>query len=217
LTALLENNFETKIISHRAGRWAMNETYMILLEKYGYKVDCSVTPGISWVSSPSIPNGRGGSGYTKFPNYPYYPSYRDIGKEGNMKVLELPVTILKNPVFNNTICGLFNKMPELIKKTKFLNALIARQHLWIRPRGNNLIKMIKTADSSIKTKEDNANYIQFMLHSSEMTAGTNPKFKDEDDIDKLYKDMEILFKHLSKKCVGMTLGEYQQLHNCEKI
>ena len=30
-------------ISHRAGRWAMNEKYFNLLAKYGYLIDCSVT------------------------------------------------------------------------------------------------------------------------------------------------------------------------------
>ncbi|TBL38783.1 deacetylase, partial [Klebsiella oxytoca] len=44
MTDLLENKLQTKMLSHRAGRWAFNETYAQLLIEFGYQVDCSVTP-----------------------------------------------------------------------------------------------------------------------------------------------------------------------------
>ena len=37
-----------KPVSHRAGRFAMNEDYYQLLEEFGILTDCSITPGISW-------------------------------------------------------------------------------------------------------------------------------------------------------------------------
>lgn len=42
MTKLLEDAFQTKMLSHRAGRWAFNEYYASLLLEYGYQVDCSV-------------------------------------------------------------------------------------------------------------------------------------------------------------------------------
>lgn len=52
MTKLLEDAFQTKMLSHRAGRWAFNEFYASLLLEYGYQVDCSVTPRVNWQYSP---------------------------------------------------------------------------------------------------------------------------------------------------------------------
>ena len=65
LTDELEDTFQTKIISHRAGRWATNRRYFELLEKYGYKVDCSVTPYVDWSRHVGYTEGSGGSDYRK--------------------------------------------------------------------------------------------------------------------------------------------------------
>ena len=48
LTDLLETTFGVKIVSHRAGRWAFNDTYARALARRGFRVDCSVTPGVDW-------------------------------------------------------------------------------------------------------------------------------------------------------------------------
>ncbi len=64
MTKLLEDAFQTKMLSHRAGRWAFNEYYASLLLEYGYQVDCSVTPRVNWQFSPGNPQGNGGTDYT---------------------------------------------------------------------------------------------------------------------------------------------------------
>ena len=61
---LLTNKFDVKPISHRAGRWAMNDDYFMLLEKYGYKIDCSYTPHVNWNNSLGQ-TGLPGSNYLK--------------------------------------------------------------------------------------------------------------------------------------------------------
>ena len=50
LTRELEDTFNTPIVSHRAGRWSFNAAYARILVDYGYRVDCSVTPHVSWAS-----------------------------------------------------------------------------------------------------------------------------------------------------------------------
>ena len=51
ITELFLNIFGFAPVSHRAGRWAINDEYFRLLYKYGYRIDCSITPLISWESS----------------------------------------------------------------------------------------------------------------------------------------------------------------------
>ncbi|SQC58008.1 deacetylase [Klebsiella pneumoniae] len=59
MTRLLEDTFQTKMVSHRAGRWAFDERYARLLVEYGYQVDCSVTPRVNWKTAKGAPQGDG--------------------------------------------------------------------------------------------------------------------------------------------------------------
>ena len=52
MTSLLEDKLQTKMLSHRAGRWAFNEKYARLLAEFGYQTDCSVTPRVNWAYTP---------------------------------------------------------------------------------------------------------------------------------------------------------------------
>ena len=57
MTHLLEDTFQTKMVSHRAGRWAFDERYARLLVEHGYLVDCSVTPRVNWKTAKGAPQG----------------------------------------------------------------------------------------------------------------------------------------------------------------
>ena len=74
LTTKLEDTFDTSIRSHRGGRWALDGTYAALLVEAGYRVDCSVTPLLSWSSSPGA---RGEAG----PDYALVPARRGAGHD----------------------------------------------------------------------------------------------------------------------------------------
>jgi len=93
MTQLLEETFQTKMLSHRAGRWAFNEYYAALLIEYGYVVDCSVTPKVNWQFSPGDPKGHGGTNYQHFPERAYFIDEKDISKAGASSLLEVPMSI----------------------------------------------------------------------------------------------------------------------------
>ena len=58
------------------------------------------------------------------------------------------------------------------------------------------------------------NYVEFMIHSSELMPNGSPYFKKTEDIDKLFKTMEKLFSYALKKgYVGCTLEEYYGTKN----
>src|SRR5438552_1378607 len=59
LTKLLEDTFGVKMSSHRAGRRGMNEAYARILVEQGYRVDCSVSPHVSWRRIKGNPRGAG--------------------------------------------------------------------------------------------------------------------------------------------------------------
>lgn len=199
MTQLLEDNFQTKMLSHRAGRWAFNEYYASLLVEQGYLVDCSVTPHVNWSSSPGNPKGTGGTDYSRFPKEAYFVDLSDIAKAGDSPLLEVPMSIqLKHS-------GLLNQIKSGYDKLRGKNRSPSTH--WLRPSGGNVENMQKVAEQSLKQGSD---YIEFMLHSSEFMPGGSPTFKNEQDIERLYEDLEKLFSWISERAQGMTLAEYYQ-------
>jgi len=197
MTQLLEETFKVKMLSHRAGRWAFNEYYAQLLLEHGYQVDCSVTPGVNWQFSPGAPQGNGGSDYTRFPRSAYWLDTDDISRPGASGLLEVPMTIRYKH------SGLMNAVKQGYDRLRGKRR--SPSVYWLRPTGGNAQQMIDVAE---KTLAEGADYVEFMLHSSEFMPDGSPTFKTQADIERLYKDLEQLFSWLQSRTQGMTLAEY---------
>lgn len=190
-TKLLEDTFEKKIISHRAGRWAMDKRYERLLIKYGYKIDCSVTPGIDWSDTKGISKGSKGSDYTRCPSKPYF-------LDDNKRLLEIPVSI-------RHIRKGFIKRIGIVETLRWVKHSTLGQDFWLRPTGYNLNEMKYLLRKLYESDDD---YIMFMLHSSELMPGGSPTFSTIESIEKLYDDILKVFKEASAYYEGKTLQEY---------
>lgn len=200
LTRLLEEHFGSIPVSHRAGRWAFNESYARILVDAGYKVDCSVAPNMSYRSYLGDPNGNGGTDYTGFPSDPYFVNLNNIRLHGESPLLELPVTVMNfQPSALMSISK--NSLPGRI-----VNRLYPAQ-AWLRPNGNNLGTMLRIVH---RAAHEELPCIEFMLHSSELMPGGSPTFPLERDIEKLYDHLEELFATIGRAFVGATLSEYYQ-------
>jgi len=178
MTELLEERFDRKMLSHRAGRWAFDGRYARLLVENGYQVDCSVTPHVSWAESPGAPNGSGGTDYTSYPAHPYFMDLDRIDREGNSSLLEIPVSIVA----------------ESNGRTS-----------WLRPNGENRDSMLAILDQALRERWP---CVEFMLHSSELMAGGSPTFQTQRDIEALYHDLEMLFDKAAEQFRGRTLSEF---------
>ena len=199
MTQLLEKIFPIKVCSHRAGRWNFNEAYAQILIKNGYRVDCSVTPGVSWKTNTDDKNRSEGQDYTNFPDKPYFIDPDDISKAGGSPLLEVPVTIRAS-------CGVLHSWKALAQRLFFPNSVTnLNRACWLRPNGKNLNCLLKLTKLSLDEKRD---YLEFALHSSELMPGGSPVFPNERKIEKLYDDLEALFCEVRKYFVGRTLKEY---------
>lgn len=192
------------MLSHRAGRWGFDERYAIILIENGYKVDCSVTPHVSWKSHFVDPTQNGGTNYTEFPQNAYFINPSDISSTGESTLLEIPVSIKKlyGPSLEQLRSIFDNKLPFKKVFNYFFPPLT-----WLRPNGNNLSYMLKLLKNVVDTKKD---YVEFMLHSYEFMPGGSPTFISEDSIEKLYEDLDILFNEASNNFIGCTLVEYYE-------
>lgn len=172
--------------SHRAGRWAMDERYFKLLEEYDIKVDCSATPHINW--SHAVGETIGGTDYT------------DAQEVAHMigNVMEVPLTVIPSRrLLSNTI-------------RRNIKTILKGNMLQLRPATCTLREMKYVVDRCRKNAQ--IDYLEFMLHSSELMPGGSPYFKSEEAISQMYKDIEALFKYIKDNNFnGVTLKEYYEV------
>jgi hypothetical protein len=180
---LLKDRFGLAPVSHRAGRWAMDERYFRLLHDYRICVDCSHTAGANWESEKGIT--RGGSNYSKALDTPSMI-------EG---VLEVPISILKT------------RLPIAGNLRHRIRAIVKGTGIYLRPASALLDEM--TYYLSVMSQRADIDYVEFMIHSSELMPGGSPYFPDQMSVTHLYEVMEGVFSKAQRLGYqGITLREY---------
>jgi len=200
VTRLLEDRFDQAMLSHRAGRLGFDGRYAAMLLDEGYRVDCSVSPGLDWSGTPGDPNGKGGSDYTDFPDRPYFFSPSDISVPTFGGMLEVPMTIRTSGLFR--VAPWVYRIP-LLRQTA--NRLVSPALNHLCPTESNLRGMLRATRAA---RAESAAHLDFSLHSSELMPGGSPTFRSASDIELLYERLEILFEELSTWCRGVTLKEF---------
>lgn len=181
----IEQRFGVKPVSYRSGRWATNETLFKILNELGFLVDCSITPGIAYESNVGMSVKCGNN-------------YRDESHEVKRicdNLFEIPMTTC----FGKNIHGrsIKNRLSHLIKG----------EQLWLRPAMNTYKEMIRLVEVIQKKGID---YLEFMIHSSELMQGGSPYSKDERATQQLFERIEKFFEYISNEYEGVTLSEYYE-------
>lgn len=208
LTELLEDTFGHKMCSHRAGRWALNSTYVRILCDFGYKVDCSVTPYVKDIlsdRSDSEPVKVPLPDYSKFPAEPYFPDEENISRAGGLPLLEVPMTVIPN--YGQVRSFVYELLPRGTCRRMFRTVFGAPVR-WFRPSRRRPDDLLKVANKKFRDKAD---YIMFMIHSSELMPGCSPNFRNNKEIDDLYENIESVFKWLyDLEICGLSCSEYYE-------
>lgn len=182
---LIRDKFGIEVKSHRAGRWAMDSRYFSILKDYGIEADCSYTPGVSWihVAGETIM----GSDYSKVSSKPHIIN----------GVLEIPMTIRKTYI---------SKRGSIKHKLK---VLLQGENIWFRPATATADEMINLCKKV--AVDSNIDYMEFMLHSSELMPNGSPYFKDSSSIENLYKTLEEVFTYVRNLGYeGITMVDYSK-------
>lgn len=199
LTRLLEDRFDRRMVSHRAGRWAFDARYAAMLLNEGYRVDCSVTPGIDWRRNRGNPAANGGTDYRSFPERPYFLDQADISRKAESGLLEVPVTVRPSALHRRAPFAYKTPMVR-----RFAN-MASPGLRWLCPSQSSLKSMLQVA---CEAHADGVDHLEFMLHSSELMPGGSENYRDEAAIERLYEEMEMVFEAVSPFCTGMTLTEF---------
>lgn len=203
LTQKLEDFFQKKVTSYRAGRWGFAAEHIEILLKLGYLVDCSVTPFVSWERFSGKPGAFGGVDYFNAPRKSYILDKTNILNPGQNGLVEVPVTIV--PLYANFLSSYMayhasNPIVRIAKAVSF-------GPQWFRPLPYvNASRMIDVAQKWLGLGN---NYLEMMTHSSELMPGGSPYYKTKKDIEKLYTKLEKVFMYFkSKGFKGITLTNY---------
>lgn len=195
LTRAITINYGVKPISHRAGRWAMDERYFKVISEWGYKVDCSVTPGINWEKQ--LGYKRKGSNYKN-------ESCKIYKRKDENDILEVPVTIERIKIKK------YEKNFNLKDKFKCFVYRYMGKNIWLRPSISDLDEMKLLINYEL---EKGSKYLEFMIHSSELMPGGSPYYSNKEQIEALYKTLDQLFDYIaSMGYEGITLEEVYNLN-----
>lgn len=184
ITNYLNERFETNVKAARSGRWATNKDYFLALAQNGYICDCSYTPGLNLSRIPGYSVNIGND-------------YRNIKKSVHFaenEIVEVPMSTRK-----------IHHIAEGTLKHR-LRTLIKGDSMWLRPYRKSLSEMIFLSQAIMKEGED---YLEFMMHSSELMPGGSPYFKTEAEVEQLFQIMEEYFSWIRKEgYTGITLSDY---------
>jgi len=213
LTDHLEQVFQAKMASHRAGRWGLDAHILSLLVANGYEVDTSVEPLRSARHKKVVTGGQGGPDFTKAPLQPYYPASNDICRYGNSEILEVPVSIrIFSPAlgvnWGRRLTGLFSGDGLAKRRIRDLaRRLGIAERISLNPAMNRTRDMIRLVAGLIRANEP---VLNMAFHSSELIAGGSPNVVNSYDEERMWRVLEDVFASVSTypNLRKQTLAEY---------
>jgi hypothetical protein len=145
LTELIEKRLGVRPVSYRAARYGADLDTIEAIAKLGYKVDSSVTPGVSWTR-------QGGPDHSRAPKQPYFISPENYYSPGKGTVLEVPITVSGK------------RFPMLPDKWMY--------YRWLRPTHMTAFEMKSLVAEFARNYTSPV--LNMMFHSMEVLPGKTP-------------------------------------------
>jgi hypothetical protein len=207
LTDRIHQRTGVKPRSYRAGRWGFSAEQIPILISFGYVVDCSITPLVSWK------HVRGavewGPDFRAAPQGPYFLDPNDVCQAGDSQLLEVPMTIL----FTRASLAGSKRLQDLYFRFrrrlpgKAMNKLLGLDPRWFRPYPGMSSEQLKSVYEA--ARDAGLPAVEMMLHSSELMPGGSPYHPDEAAVERLHEKLENVFGYLRDEgCRGTTLTEF---------
>lgn len=207
IVGLVRATFGRPAVSYRAGRWGLVREHLPWLWEFGIRLDCSVTPHISWQRYRGRRGGVGGIDFRGAPRQPYWIDPADVRRPGRGLLLELPLTV-------SYLGGPFARPPlralgDPLRYTPV--GRIAQRLGWtaipFRPwPGRDVGALLRFLDEA---ESAGLPYLMLMFHSSELMPAGSPYNPTRESVEQMYGQLETLFGALANRGVrGATLAEF---------
>lgn len=192
LTQKYENQFNSKPVSFRAGRYGLGENSIGLLAELGYRIDSSVTPGLVW--NYQIGQRVLTCDYRKAPTSPYECDSQNPATIGSSGILQIPITMQKSAL----------SPKELLR----LAMGRKRRWVWARPRFAKKNEFLKMIQQTAKRKNE-SDIIVMMFHNMEIIPGKSPYCTTQEDVNSYLDDLTFFIQQALKNgLTPITLKEY---------
>ncbi len=214
LTDAIEESFSVRPTSFRGGRFGFGPDTARCLVDLGYRVESSVTPGISWRGTAGLPGGPGGPDYRGASLATYPMDLDDPTKPGAGELYQIPVTVARSRKLSPGLEHWLAGFGPTGLASKAANRLGLGNLLWFRPTFHSLDEIVAAADVAIAR---GTNVLNMMLHSSELHPGTNPYARTPAEVAALIGRMEQALEIVLAKtrAVPRTLEECRQANVSE--
>lgn len=201
VTSAIANLVGKSPTSFRAGRFGMDGRTLAVLPEFGYTIDTSVTPLAEHTKD-------GGPDFRMAPMLPYRPSRIDICKNGDVPIIEIPVSIALTRKVPRTVQNAYIRIPQKMRlrgllSKDFLNIL---DFAWLYPVRFDLPMMIRAADTLVASGSP---VLNVFYHSSELVAGVSGSVATQADADRGIARLRGILEYCIQKfgAVPMTLAD----------
>ncbi len=149
----------------RAGRFGIDAATLRELLPLGYEVDSSVTPLDHHVHG-------GGPDFRNAPRFPYHPAHHDVGKRGDLDIVEVPVSVAMTRWMPRWLRLAFVYMPQWTR----VRGLLSSDYLgivdfgWLYPARFD-VDLMKRLTATLDRSRDTL--FNVFLHSNELADGTS--------------------------------------------
>ena len=193
LTDKIEEAFDSKPLSFRAGRWGLGAETVKALIECGYRVDCSVTPTVSWSSCGD------GSVYLDAESDPHWLTAGSEPYDRNGgRILEVPVSIGFNrwpfARWQRLSSSLQQNWVRYLRPIGFLHYTGLLRKIWLSPEISSARDMITLSTIMIR---NGCRLLNLSFHSAALLPGKTPFVKNDQDLEKFYARIEKILEHLT--------------------
>ncbi|MEZ4390177.1 MAG: hypothetical protein R3A48_03700 [Polyangiales bacterium] len=196
LTEAITERFGRAPTSYRAGRYGADGRTARLLGELGYTCDSSVTPLVSWKGCPGLREGPGGPDFSRAPLDPYFPSVDDLSREGELSLVEIPISIVDQDRLPFGFGDRLAARHEACLLRRAASWLKLRRRMWLRPTLEGHADMVAACEV---IRARGGRHFNMMIHSSELYPNTSPYFESQRDIDGLFDRMDRCLDAISRR------------------
>jgi hypothetical protein len=168
--------------SFRAGRFGIDAATLRELIPLGYEVDTSVTP---------LEEHRADRGpdFRTAPQHPYRPAHDDVGRQGDLDIVEIPVSVALTRRLPAALQAAYVRLPKAAR----VRGLLSRDWLnvvdfaWLYPVRFDLPLMRKAASTLV---ECGAPVLNVFIHSNELVPGRSGRVRTQADVEEVFARLE---------------------------
>jgi hypothetical protein len=202
LLAAHEEAFDARPVSYRAGRWGVDALELQHLAELGYTIDSSIPPGIDFRDRYGLhdpgPDFRSHLAGAPRP-------YR-VGSLWEVPASIAPIGILGRATAMARFAARRDDRAGANRAlSRVLAATGAQELIWVRPLKHPRVKLVRATHALLRR---GAPVINVMFHSSEAFPGTSPLSRRQEDVERLYGDLDAILRAAREHgAVARTLRE----------